>query len=170
MSTNKLNISTDLLNVSLCYIKDIKFLLFFIKRSSIYYKKVPSDAYLLKDEQTFLTLKSSWKFINNISKEVTDLILRARGFLVLKGLGLKSKLNNKILELKLGFSHKCNIAIDEEIRVRIKKNLIFLQSIDKEKLGNFLYKIKSLKLPDIYKGKGIWYKDEKIELKIIKKK
>lgn len=170
MSINQLNIPTTLLNVSLCYIKDVKFLLFFIKKTSTYYKKVPSDALFLKNEQAFLTIKSSWKFLNNISKELNDLRLKARGFLILKGLGLKAGLNNKILELKLGFSHKCHLVIDEEIKIRIKKNLIFLQSIDKEKLGNFLYKIKSLKSPDVYKGKGIWYKNEKMELKIIKKK
>ena len=96
-------------------------------------------------------------------------MFKARVFLILKGLGLKVQIVDDFLEFKLGYSHRCFIKLEKEIGVKIKKNLLFLQSVNKELLGNFLYKIKILKKPDVYKGKGIWYKNEKISLKPVKK-
>ena len=94
--------------------------------------------------------------------------------LLFKGLGLKAALldvgSNKILELKLGFSHLIRIIIPQtKIGVKLIKNGLLVSGSDLVTVSNFLYKIKSLKLPNRYKGKGIWYKNEVIKLKEIKK-
>jgi hypothetical protein len=82
---------------------------------------------------------------------------------VLKDLG--------VIEFKLGFSHlkKIKIPVDE-ISVHVQKSTLFVEGRDCVLIGNFLNKIRSLKVPDIYKGKGFWYKYQKEHLKIIKKK
>lgn len=76
--------------------------------------------------------------------------------LLLKGLGFKATLEkDKILTLKLGYSHLIKIAVPENISVKIKNNNIHFISTDKQQLGNFVNYIKSLKFPDSYKGKGL---------------
>jgi len=92
--------------------------------------------------------------------------------LIFKGLGLKASLieEEKILELKLGFSHLIRLPIPEnKIKIKIIKNGLLIFGHNLVTVCNFMYKIKSLKLPNIYKGKGIWYKNEIIHLKEIKK-
>lgn len=163
------NINNNLFLINLCYFKNFKLLLFVSKNLNIFYKDV-SNILIKKTSVNLFTLESSFKYLNNFLNFYRNLIFKARGFLILKGLGLKVQFSNDFLELKLGYSHKCFVKIEKGINVKIRKNLIFFQSSNKEQLGNFLYKIKILKKPDVYKGKGIWYKNEKINLKLIKKK
>lgn len=92
--------------------------------------------------------------------------------LLFKGLGLKALLSceNRILELKLGFSHLVKVVIPiSKIKVQLIKNGLLVSGSNLVRVSNFLYKIKSFKLPNIYKGKGIWYKNETLKLKEIKK-
>jgi ribosomal protein L6P/L9E len=80
----------------------------------------------------------------------------------------ENKLN---LCFKLGFSHVLFLSIPSNIiNIIIDKTFIILESDDLLVLGNFCKKIKQLKLPDIYKGKGFSYKNQKLILKSIKKK
>lgn len=94
--------------------------------------------------------------------------------LVFKGLGLKFTVVNlnaqQTLELKLGYSHLIRLTIPEpRIQIKTYKNSIIVTCGNLASLKNFLYSIKKLKMPNSYKGKGIWYKNEKKKLKIIKK-
>jgi hypothetical protein len=90
----------------------------------------------------------------------------------LKGLGLKANISkiNRTIFLKLGFSHMIRIKYDTDVLVNIKNNFIFIQSLNKNKIGNLAAYIRNLKYPDSYKGKGVWYKNEIKKLKIVKKK
>ncbi|MDH3005157.1 MAG: 50S ribosomal protein L6, partial [Candidatus Shikimatogenerans sp. JK-2022] len=74
------------------------------------------------------------------------------------------------LILNLGYSHKIVFHVCNKINIKvdnIKGNnpIINLYSIDKQLLGIVASKIRSLKKPDPYKGKGIRYKNEKIIIK-----
>jgi len=90
--------------------------------------------------------------------------------LVLKGLGLKvSVLNQSTLEFKLGYSHLIKVVLPANINITVLKNILILESSNAVLLGNEAFKIKKLRFPNIYKGKGIWYKNEKLALKILKK-
>jgi hypothetical protein len=164
----KINVPTNLFIINLCYFKNSKLLLFVNKNLTFFYKDI-THVSIKKTKNSLLSLEASWRYLNNFSNFYRNLIFKARGFLILKGLGLKVQIIDDLLEFKLGYSHKCYLKIDPEISVKIKKNLIFFQSVNKERLGNFLYRIKMLKKPDVYKGKGIWYKNEKIGLKPVKK-
>lgn len=90
--------------------------------------------------------------------------------LILNGLGLKASIQDKHIELKLGFSHVIKISIPESIKISINKRVLIFEGFNLVELGNFTFKIRSLKFPNIYKGKGIWYKNEQLTLKTIKKK
>jgi large subunit ribosomal protein L6 len=88
------------------------------------------------------------------------------------GVGFRvESVENKILKLKLGFSHFVFIKIPTYIELATpKKTLIVLKSTDDQLLNEFALKIRSFKLPDVYKGKGISFKNEILVLKEGKKK
>lgn len=93
--------------------------------------------------------------------------------LILKGLGYKATLleDNSILELKLGFSHLVNIFIPKQlISAKLNKQTITFEGSNKVLVGNIANKVRQLRLPDNYKGKGVWYKNETRSLKELKKK
>ena len=96
--------------------------------------------------------------------------------LILKGLGLRitkiNDLENKaFFKFKLGFSHLIDFPFSTtKFEVILKKNTIHVKGHDSSLIGNFCKQIKMLKQPNIYNGKGFWYKNEKIKYKILKKK
>lgn len=116
-----------------------------------------------------LTFKNFIFSITQLSKRGFDKNFKKR--LILKGLGFKANVNSSLscLELKLGFSHLIQMPIPSHISVKVDKNIITVEGLDKNKVGDFVYKIRSLKTPDVYKGKGFWYKNEIKTLKEVKK-
>ncbi|MFA5933861.1 MAG: 50S ribosomal protein L6 [Candidatus Paceibacterota bacterium] len=89
--------------------------------------------------------------------------------LILEGVGFKSEVAGKNLNLALGFSHPVVVPIPEGITMIAEKNVMTITGIDKELVGQFASKIRSLKKPEPYKGKGMRYDDEVIRRKQGKK-
>ncbi|ACY40273.1 50S ribosomal protein L6 [Blattabacterium sp. (Blattella germanica) str. Bge] len=105
--------------------------------------------------------------INNMIIGVTKGFIKE---LELVGIGYRASYKENILELNLGFSHNIMMQIPEEIYVEIKseksKNpILVLKSYDKQLLGIVSAKIRSFRIPDPYKGKGIRYLGEEIRKK-----
>ena len=132
------------------------------------YLRVPKD---LKWQlfSKFCLLENNTAFFELLTKTLNDFSLLITKKLKMKGLGLKAVLIQDMLELKLGFSHTIKIYIPKEIKISIFKSTITLTGVNLDALGNFAFKIKMSKKPNIYKGKGIWYRSEKLHLKTIKK-
>ena len=104
--------------------------------------------------------------IKNMVKGVTE------GFekkLILEGVGYKSQVSGDKLVLALGFSHPVEVMIPVGLAVKAEKNLITIGGVDKELVGSFSAKIRALKKPEPYKGKGFRYSDEVIRRKQGKK-
>ena len=89
--------------------------------------------------------------------------------LILEGVGFKSEVKGKDLVLALGFSHGVTVAIPEGLTVTAEKNNITVTGIDKESVGQFTAKVRAMKKPEPYKGKGFRYSDEVIRRKQGKK-
>jgi large subunit ribosomal protein L6 len=89
--------------------------------------------------------------------------------LILEGVGFKSEVKGTILNLALGFSHPVTVEIPEGLTVTAEKNVITITGIDKEAVGQFAAKVRALKKPEPYKGKGFRYDDEVIRRKQGKK-
>ncbi len=89
--------------------------------------------------------------------------------LILEGIGYKSEVKGTNLVLALGFSHQVIVPIPTAIKLTAEKNLITGTSVDKEVLGSFMAKVRSLKKPEPYKGKGMRYEGEVIKRKQGKK-
>lgn len=88
----------------------------------------------------------------------------------LVGVGYRATSNGQVLELALGFSHAIFIKLPPEVKVeakteRNKNPLIILESDDKQLLGQVCAKIRSLRKPEPYKGKGIKFVGEIIRRK-----
>lgn len=86
------------------------------------------------------------------------------------GVGYRASYNNGVLELNLGFSHPIYFVppdgIDIEVDTKRKKNpIIIISGINKELVGQVSAKIRSLRPPEPYKGKGIRYVDEWVRRK-----
>ena len=88
----------------------------------------------------------------------------------LVGVGYRAAATGQVLELSLGFSHAIYIQLPKEVKVeakteRNKNPLIILESGDKQLLGQVCAKIRSLRKPEPYKGKGIKFVGEVIRRK-----
>lgn len=86
------------------------------------------------------------------------------------GVGYKVQARGQVLEMSLGYSHSIYMDLPPEIKVETKtergKNpTITLTSYDKQLIGQVAAKIRSLRKPEPYKGKGIKYKGEIIRKK-----
>lgn len=86
------------------------------------------------------------------------------------GVGYRASLSNGVLELQLGFSHPIYFVapdgVDLEVDTKTKKNpMVIVSGINKELVGQVAAKIRSLRPPEPYKGKGIRYVDEWVRRK-----
>ena len=105
--------------------------------------------------------------INNMVIGVTD------GFKIeqeLIGVGYRAKTAGQNLELSLGFSHPIIIQMPKEVKVEAdtqkgKPPRVILESHDKQLVGMIASKIRSLRKPEPYKGKGVRYVGEQIRRK-----
>jgi len=105
--------------------------------------------------------------INNMVIGVSD------GFkkeLEVIGVGFRAVARGQLLELALGYSHAVVIEIPSEIKVssaseKGKAPIVTLESHDKQLLGQVASKIRSLRKPEPYKGKGIRYLGENVRRK-----
>ena len=91
--------------------------------------------------------------------------------LELVGVGFRATLKGKQLNLQLGFSHDINFDIPEGVKISVEKQTIVkISGADKQQIGMVVSKIKSLRPPEPYKGKGIREKGQYILRKEGKKK
>ena len=91
--------------------------------------------------------------------------------LELSGVGYRAAIKGKTLNLQLGFSHDINFDIPEGITIVVEKQVnISIKGNDKQQVGMIASKIKSLRPPEPYKGKGIKERGQYIIRKEGKKK
>lgn len=106
--------------------------------------------------------------INNLINGVTNGFERR---LQLVGVGYRAQSKGKVLSLSLGFSHPTEFAVPEGITIETPTQTeIVVKGVNNEVVGLVAAKIRSLRSPEPYKGKGIRYANEVIELKETKKK
>ena len=88
----------------------------------------------------------------------------------LVGVGYRVSNQGNLIEFSLGFTHSIFLQVPAEIKVetkseRNKNPYISLESCDKQLLGMVCAKIRSFRMPEPYKGKGILYIGEQIRRK-----
>jgi large subunit ribosomal protein L6 len=86
------------------------------------------------------------------------------------GIGYRAQLQGRIIQLALGYSHPVLFPLPEGVTAEIdRQTVITLRAADKALLGQTAAKLRELRRPDPYKGKGIKYSDEVIRRKVGKK-
>ena len=91
--------------------------------------------------------------------------------LELVGVGYRAAVQGKALNLTLGFSHPIAFAIPEGITIETPSQTeIIVKGIDRQKVGQVAAEVRGFRPPEPYKGKGVRYSGERIELKEAKKK
>ena len=86
------------------------------------------------------------------------------------GIGYRAQLSGKALTLALGFSHPVIFPLPEGVTAEVdKQTAITLRGADKALLGETAAKLRALRKPDPYKGKGIRYAGEVVRKKVGKK-
>jgi len=82
--------------------------------------------------------------------------------LELNGVGFRVALAGSDLKFNIGFSHDVTFNVPAGITASVEQNIITITGIDKQQVGQVAAKIRSLKKPEPYKGKGIKYVGERI--------
>lgn len=85
--------------------------------------------------------------------------------LTLVGVGFRASTDGKKLTLIVGFSHPVEFIAPQGITLSVKGNDVTVSGISKQLVGEATAMIRRIKPPEIYKGKGIRYKNEVIKLK-----
>ena len=86
--------------------------------------------------------------------------------LEIQGVGYRAQAQGRKLTLNVGYSKPVEMAIPEGLKVAVENNtLVIVNGIDKEMVGNMAAKIRAVRPPEPYKGKGIRYQDEFVRRK-----
>lgn len=89
--------------------------------------------------------------------------------LEIEGVGWRAALEGDSLTLSLGFSHPVKMKTPERMTVSVDKNVIIVGGIDKEQVAQFAARIRKMRKPEPYKGKGVRYQGEVVRRKLGKK-
>ncbi|MDD2385414.1 MAG: 50S ribosomal protein L6 [Bacteroidales bacterium] len=138
----------------------------------------PSISVIVNETEIILNRKSDEKeqrakhglYRSLISNMVTGV---SEGFQTqqeLVGVGYKAECNGQLLELALGYSHTILYELPPEITVEVKSekrgnSTVIFKSIDKQLVGQVAAKLRSLRPPEPYKGKGIKFVGEELRRK-----
>ena len=142
--------------------------------SSIIVKIADGQVVLEIDENSPVELKQKQAFhglyralINNMVVGVSEGYKKE---LELVGVGFRVSNTGNLVEFSLGYTHPIFLQLPKEVKVETKSErnqnpVIILESCDKELLGLICAKIRSFRMPEPYKGKGILFKGEVIRRK-----
>ncbi|MBU0960653.1 MAG: 50S ribosomal protein L6 [Proteobacteria bacterium] len=87
--------------------------------------------------------------------------------LIIEGVGYKANMSENTLTLNVGYSNPVEFSLPEGVQINVEgNNKIVVESIDKELLGLTAAKIRQIRKPEPYKGKGIRYENEYIVRKV----
>ncbi len=128
----------------------------------------------IENDQLVVNRKGEDRFIRSLHGTFRMLIANAvKGVqdkyekkLEIVGLGYRGKMEGNIVNLSLGFTHQVKVEVPDDLEVDMPDEVtITVKGIDKQLVGEFAAKLRSLKKPEPYKGKGIRYSDEEVRRK-----
>lgn len=87
--------------------------------------------------------------------------------LEIHGVGFRAESRGEEVHFSIGYSHPVVYKVPAGITVEVERNTrIMVRGADRQLVGQVAAEIRSLRKPDVYKGKGIRYKDERLRLKV----
>ena len=110
--------------------------------------------------------RSLWgTFSSHIANMVKGVSEGFQKQLEVNGVGYKVAMQGTDIKLDVGYSHPVIYKMADAVKASVEKNVITLESADKELLGQVAAEIRKIRKPEPYKGKGIKYMDEQIRRK-----
>lgn len=82
------------------------------------------------------------------------------------GVGYRVAVKGNMIELSVGYSHPVLVDVPDGIKASVDGNVLTLTGCDKDLIGEFASRIRRVRLPEPYKGKGIKYTTETIRRKV----
>ncbi|MDO8589810.1 MAG: 50S ribosomal protein L6 [bacterium] len=132
--------------------------------------RVSGNEVTVHPKKTSIESRALWgTYASHITNMISGVNKLFEKGLILEGVGFKSEVQGNKINLALGFSHPVIVPIPEGLKVTAEKNVITVSGKDKEEVGQFTSRLRSLKKPEPYKGKGMRYRDEIIRRKQGKK-
>lgn len=101
-----------------------------------------------------------------ISNMVTGVTKGFEKKLELSGVGYRAQVTGQDIALSVGFSHPVKITAIPGLSFAVTENIVTVSGIDKDLVGNMAARIRFIRPPEPYKGKGIKYQNEKIRRKV----
>ena len=89
--------------------------------------------------------------------------------LIIEGVGYRANMEGEKLLLNLGYSHTIRFDVPKGIKITVDKNTLNILGSDRQLVGETAARIRRLRKPEPYKGKGIRYSDEVVKRKAGKK-
>lgn len=129
----------------------------------------------VKDQKIFVICKNKLKnskafhgltrtLLQNMILGVNQKFLKV---LIAEGVGYKFQLDNNFIILNMGYSHIVKLIIPNSINVKLESPIkITITGISKQEVGLFASRVRSIRPPEPYKGKGIRYENEIIRRKV----
>jgi large subunit ribosomal protein L6 len=99
----------------------------------------------------------------NMVKGVTDGWTRE---LEINGVGYRAEVTGDAMTMALGYSHPIVFKLPKGVSAKVEKNRIMLSSADRDLVGQTAAKVRELRPPEPYKGKGVKYMEEVIKRKV----
>ena len=120
-----------------------------------------------KDLANTAMLGTTWALVRNAIEGVTKGSAKK---LEIEGVGYRAVIEGKDVVLYLGYAQPVRVPVPADVTAAVEKNTtILLSGVSKENVGQIAAKIRALKKPEPYKGKGIHYEGEVIRRKVGKK-
>ena len=114
------------------------------------------------DKQAQANYGTTRAHLKNMILGVTDGWKRS---LELSGVGYTAKLEGNVLTLAVGYSHEVKVLIPEDLKCSVGKTTIDLEGCSRDLVGQLASRIRKVRPPEPYLGKGIKFSNEKIRRK-----
>jgi large subunit ribosomal protein L6 len=138
---------------------------------------LPHTTVALQDNQIVVTSSSdnlqsraNWGTMRALAQNAVTGV--SAGFvkeLEIQGVGYRANMEGNTLVLNVGFTHPVRFEAPAGIKISVEKSFIKISGSDKNLVGEVSAKIRAIKKPEPYKGKGIRYKGEVVKIKAGKK-
>lgn len=110
--------------------------------------------------------KALWgTFASHIANMVQGVTEPFQRRLTIQGVGYRAEMQGEQLVLNVGFTHPVYVPVPNGVTVSVEESTIVISGIDKELVGEFAARVRAVKKPEPYKGKGIRYEDEVVRMK-----
>ena len=142
----------------------------FLQKSKLNHTQTFYNIYHQKEEKLIT------RYYNLIHMQLRKAVLSAtvgiKKYLLVRGVGYKFIRKNKYLTLQVGYSHRINMLLPSYVQTKLnrKSTKIKFLSSNLSDLTGILSAIRGFKKPDVYKGKGVRYRKDKVIRKEGKKK